>query len=358
VEELDYDPNGLKALLPGLDLTVSPLSWPAHLISFPIAWEERARWSPDLARLAQALLALSSWGGTEGLLVPKVGAALWREEGSPKRLSVFFTVHAPLVPFLVRALREAPAPPPPSLERGGLAVAEWEGGTELVRVERVYEAEARVGLWGGGQAVLPLSRLQPLPKGVLAIGRGFEPAKEAFELGLDDLAHRLKEELGLQKALVTTPAAPLQIEGVDGEGRTLYFRERGGHASLCLSYKRGVPVDEMLEKDACVYVWADWPQDEGEDWREVAFRVVRDLYLRARKVLARRLGAPWLPSAALKVEGRDPAFLEVSLAPERPEAAELKEVHPGIHLVLSGGKVVALRVSEETLAHPEILRIV
>jgi len=359
VGELDYDPSALKEPLPGLDLTIDPLPWPAYRVSFPIAWEEQAKWSSDLAKVTQVLLTLASWGKTEGLLVPKVDTVLYYTESSPKHPLIFFVIQAPLVPFLVRALREASTPPPPSLERGGLAVAEWEGRTELVRVERVYETEARVALrQKQGQVVLPLDRLQPLPKGVFVSKYDFEPVEEIFELGYDDLTYRLKKELGFKEAVVTTPAAPLQIEGTDEEGRTFYFRERGGHASLCLSYRRGISVDKMLDKDDCVYVSTEWPSDEEENWKETAFRVIQELYLQARRILARRLGASWLPSTAFKVEEGDLAALEVSLTPKETRAVKLKEVHPGVHLVLSKGKVVGVRISEEALAYPEIIKVI
>lgn len=353
LEELNYDPVTFKEIL-GVDLEITPLSWPAYSLSLDVSWSKRKVWSPALRRLANARNKLLEANPKTKFDI-KITAGSYPFYVEAERPTFTLVLPAPLVPFFKKVLEEAKAGDSVVPARGLYGVTELNGETLLLQIEKVEENKARVFLQNGEQVVLPLSSIEVFPKEVRVALYLFHLGRErTFKLGYDELVYRLKSELGFRDARVITLAAPFQLEGEDEDGRPVYFRERGGVASLDLGYDPGSTMDEALKEDRYVEVEREWVERGKID---ETFNTIKEMYLQAKRVLLYRLGELWSPASAFKLENN---LLKISLTPpgKKKEHLSIQNVLPGVYLVLSGDKLAEVRVEKEKLVHPEILEAV
>lgn len=347
VEALEYRLERAVELLGGGEVEGTPrhevqdLSLVLEHEEDPLPWLQRA------AHLGRAFARFKGRGRPqepEG--EPHRWADLWAlTEGGDRRFVLRLRMPTPLVPFFLEALRTTPVPKElPEPRRGLFVGVRTERGFLIGKVARREREEVYLEAAGEVRAFLA-SALLPLPRGVRAYSWFGLLKGEVFERGYDHLLLRLERELGFQRPRVTTFYAPFQLEAEDPEGRAVYFRERGGQASLSLTLEEGVSLDAALQEGRFLQVC--WPGDWFEQGdHEDTFRVIAALYAQARGFLEARLREDreaWRGFWALP-EG----FL---FAPEGrvPEGAEERLLERGVVGLYLKGRLVGVRVRPEEM---------
>ncbi len=267
---------------------------------------------------------------------------LWDGEES----SLLLELDTPLVPFFLhlldRFLAEGKRPP---ARRGEQALFLSERGYGVGRVRRVEGGEAHLLVEGPATLVLPREEVVVLPRGfpVLHKWSGTEKLGKLLRRRYDHLVERL-EGAGFRRVEILTLAAPFQVEADDPEGRRVYFRERGGNASLALVALPGLSSLQAFQRG--FYAEAFWPEPlDSADPEETAAAFLA-LYAEAKRELRLGLAKRFFPSTAFRREGEG---LLVALAPL--EGAEA-EAFPWGEVLRLEGKVVGFRVRREGLLDP------
>lgn len=341
LEAVDYRLERAAELL-GAGEAEGTLRHPAQSFTLPLgAEEDPLPWLLRAERLGKAFRRLrrESEGGEGEAGWPKPGMHASLEEDG-RRLLLEVRVPTPLVPFFLRFLEGVKEPKElPQVRRGTFVALRERERFLLGRALRRDGGEVRVEA-EGGYRIAPAGDLLPLPQGTKVWYWGVGASrKEAFSGGYDHLLYRLERDLGFKEPRITTFYAPFQLEAWDREGRMVYFRERGGSASLSLGLDDETSVDQALLEGR--YVRAEWPGEWFEQGdHEDTFRVVAELYRRALGILEARLGkGGWEGFRALPT-----GFL---LLREEGEGLEERPLERGVVGLYREGRLVGVRVEAE-----------
>ncbi|VCU55017.1 hypothetical protein TTHNP4_00481 (plasmid) [Thermus thermophilus] len=228
---------------------------------------EPAIWETRLFALFRALKELERALPKERDPLRRLGLkrrylGLW-DEGEP---SLTLELDTPLAPFFLhlldRFLEEGKRPP---ARRGEQALFLSERGYGVGRVRRVEGGEAHLLVEGPATLVLPREEVVVLPRSfpVLLGWGGTEKLGKLLERRYDHFVERL-EGAGFREVEILTFAAPFQVEAHDPEGRRVYFRERGGDASLALVALPGLSSLQAFRRGLYAEVFWPTPLDSGD----------------------------------------------------------------------------------------------